>query len=570
MASFASSAPTADKSIERVDCKTSHADESALDDADASNISEIAIPKHLSASIVVASGTHTDTRRLSSVGQDSNYPFDLRPFSASYLSERTRRPSVIRADSGAETIATLASSLNDSSLAPPTRTQTYDSTTAILSRARALQYEESPTINNQIARKQNRRSILHFAALCWCFALEGWNDGSVGPLLPVIQAYYSVGFSVVSLLFVSNCCGFLIGAGANVWLNERLGFGKVMILGSLFLLATFVIQSPAPPFPALIISFLFAGFGMSLQGAQANGFVGSLKKNKSSKLMMLHASYGLGAFCSPLVATQFSQARHWSYHYIISAGIAVSNVIILCAVFRFKRQEDLLLEIGQEPSEEAALNTTSTSANLYQQILNIRAVYLMAVFALIYVGVEVTIGGWIVTFIIRERDGGPSAGYISSGFFGGLTLGRLALMYINKKIGEHRVVFIYVLLSIGLEVTVWFVPSIIENAVAVSSLKFPLSMAETDVAQVSFVGVLLGPLWPILVGHGARVIPAYLFTACMGLITGIGMAGSAALPFITGVLASKYGIKSLQPFLVAMMCTMVGLWALVPKARRIA
>ena len=27
--------------------------------------------------------------------------------------------------------------------------------------------------------------------------------------------------------------------------------------------------------------------------------------------------------------------------------------------------------------------------------------------------------GWIVTFVMEVRKGGPSAGYISSGFFGG-------------------------------------------------------------------------------------------------------------------------------------------------------
>jgi len=32
---------------------------------------------------------------------------------------------------------------------------------------------------------------------------------------------------------------------------------------------------------------------------------------------------------------------------------------------------------------------------------------------------KVTIGGWIVTFIIDVRGGGPSSGYISAGFFGG-------------------------------------------------------------------------------------------------------------------------------------------------------
>jgi len=57
--------------------------------------------------------------------------------------------------------------------------------------------------------------------------------------------------------------------------------------------------------------------------------------------------------------------------------------------------------------------------------------------------------GWIVTFIINERDGGPSSGYISSGFFGGLMLGRIILLWVNKFVGEWRVIFLYSLLAIG-------------------------------------------------------------------------------------------------------------------------
>ena len=58
----------------------------------------------------------------------------------------------------------------------------------------------------------------------------------------------------------------------------------------------------------------------------------------------------------------------------------------------------------------------------------------MAFFLFTYVGLEFSIGSWIVTFVINERHGGPSAGYISSGFFGGLTVGRLALLPLNKKV----------------------------------------------------------------------------------------------------------------------------------------
>jgi len=105
----------------------------------------------------------------------------------------------------------------------------------------------------------------------------------------------------------------------------------------------------------------------------------------------------------------------------------------------------LLREIGQheEPTtatttvasntndvEKAQSNVDCASAssaqvegqnqNLYRQIFAIKAVHYLTAFALIYIGVECSVGSWIVTFIIRERHGGDSAGYISSGFFGGM------------------------------------------------------------------------------------------------------------------------------------------------------
>ncbi|KAK0443863.1 hypothetical protein EV421DRAFT_1709735 [Armillaria borealis] len=270
-----------------------------------------------------------------------------------------------------------------------------------------------------------------------------------------------------------------------------------------------------------------------------------LKEHKTMKLNMLHAAYGIGTFILPLVATHFSYEHHWSYHFIISTGIAISNLVVLALVFRFKTQEVLLVEAGQAPGESDAAG--SRGANLYNLILNVKAMHFFAVFALIYIRTEVTLGGWIVTFIINEREGGKSAGYVSSGFFGGEHRSRLKFL---DQAGEHCIVFVYTLLSIVLELTVWFVPSIIENGVA-----------------ISFISSLLGPMFPILVGHAVRILPVWLLTESIGWITGIGMSGSAALPFITGLLASRYGIRSLELLVVSMMCTLVGVWALVPRTR---
>ena len=77
---------------------------------------------------------------------------------------------------------------------------------------------------------------------------------------------------------------------------------------------------------------------------------------------------------------------------------------------------------------------------------------------------------------------------------------------------------------------IWLVPSLIGGAVA-----------------VSFVGMFLGPMYPLVMNHARHVLLPWLLTGCIGWIAGFGQAGSAFLPFVTGALASKVGIKVLQP-----------------------
>ncbi|KAK0489623.1 major facilitator superfamily domain-containing protein [Armillaria luteobubalina] len=380
------------------------------------------------------------------------------------------------------------------------------------------------------------RVHVQFAALCWSMFLAGWNDGTTGPLLPRIQEVYNVNYTIVSLLFILACVGFLSGAFINIPLTEKLGFGKMIVLGSMFQVVAYALQSAALPFPAFLIAYTINGIGMAFQDAQANGYVACFQDNPETKMGIMHAVYGVGALCSPLVATQFAYLPHWSFHYLASFGVALTNTIFLLAVFRLKTQDDCLAEIGYPPREKG-----DNEQSAFRQILTLKTVHLLAFFILVYVGVEVTIGGWSVTYVIKLRNGGKNSGYISSGFFGGLTLGR---------VGERRVLFIYSFIAIGLELVVWLVPSLIGGGVA-----------------VSLVGVVLGPMYPIVMNHSSRILPPWLLTGSIGWIAGFGQAGSALFPFITGALANSVGISSLQPLLVAMMGFMIVLWALVPSRR---
>ncbi|KAF9475148.1 MFS general substrate transporter [Pholiota conissans] len=412
---------------------------------------------------------------------------------------------------------------------------------------RSYETEKSEKAPGLTLQQQNTARI-QYVTLLWPMIVAGWNDGTTGPLLPRIQEVYHVNFTIVSLIFVFACIGFVGGAIANMYMTPRFGFGKVIVFGAVCQAVAYAIQCSAPPFPVFVMAYTINGVGMALQDAQANGFVATLSSNAEAKMGVLHAFYGLGAFVSPLAATQFAQARRWSFHYLVSLSVSVVDIIVLVVVFKLKSMDECLALAGEHIPERAEEGEEGS----FKQVMQTRAVHLLAFFILIYVGVEVTIGGWIVTFIIDVRNGGPSSGYVSSGFFGGLTLGRVLLLWVNKKVGERLVLFIYATLAIALDLTIWFVPSLIGNAVA-----------------ISIIGVLLGPMYPIAMNQTGRILPRWILTSSIGWIAGFGQAGSAVLPFMTGAIAEKHGIKTLQPLLVAMMAFMMFLWALVPRAPKV-
>ncbi|KAJ7056055.1 MFS general substrate transporter [Mycena amicta] len=390
---------------------------------------------------------------------------------------------------------------------------------------------------------------LQLLALCGTLFLSGWNDGSIGPLIPKIQEYYGLSYTIVSLIFVFKCTGHLVGAIGNIWLTQRYGFGKnsfFQIIGNSLQCAALVL-----PFPVFVLGNFLTGIGLATQNSQTNGYVVSLT-SPETKMGIVQASYGAGALVSPLVSTQFAQLTHgrWSYNYIITVGLSLLNGLHLYAVFRGRRQEDCLARIGQIEQEFRVDSSSGNKQSHMRQMLSVKAVHLLAIFLFVYVGTEVTIGGWIVSFMITVRHGGASSGYISAGFWGGLMLGRLLLLPVNKLIGEVRAIYVYTASAIGLELLIWLIPSFLTSAIA-----------------VSLVGLCLGPIFPIGMTHAARILPPHLLTASIAWVSGISISGAAVLPFITGAIAGKRGIGSLEPFAVAMLVLMGLLWVTVPRRR---
>lgn len=98
--------------------------------------------------------------------------------------------------------------------------------------------------------------------------------------------------------------------------------------------------------------------------------------------------------------------------------------------------------------------------------------WICALFLLCYVGVEVSLGGWLVTFMLKVRHGEDFvSGMVVTGFWLGLTFGRVILGFVTGKIGEKLAIAGYLLISVTFELCFWLIPNFISSAIFASTLR---------------------------------------------------------------------------------------------------
>ncbi|KAL8291864.1 hypothetical protein RQP46_002122 [Phenoliferia psychrophenolica] len=389
---------------------------------------------------------------------------------------------------------------------------------------------------NAISTQASEGSTLFREVACHStLIIAGWSDASSGPLIPYIQRFYGISYTV----------------GKSFHMSFYLLKGKVIVLGAATQLFGYTFLIPAFPFPVMPCAYAIIGFGVALQDAGANVFVATLP-NAEYKFGLLHASYGLGALVCPLAATAFVSAGiKFSYFYSISICLATVNLGMVLGAFKFNyRVDDAVaanpIELASATSEggvEAEVNngTEEKAKGLLTQTFSNSTMWIFSLFIFLYVGAEVSMGGWIVSFLIDERGGGPSAGYVATGFWAGLTIGRIVLLRLNAWVGERRIVPYYLVIAAALELAVWFSKNLVGNAVTVALIVMSLS---------------------------TKLLPRHLHASSIGFIAAIGQTGSAVFPFTTGALAQRFSTYALQPVMISLCCGMTGVWLFVPAVRR--
>lgn len=122
----------------------------------------------------------------------------------------------------------------------------------------------------------------------------------------------------MSLVFLSPLVGYVLAAFLNNRIHTSLGQRGPALIGPGCHLLAYIVNCVHPPYPVLVISFIFAGFGNGLEDAAWNAWIGNMA-HSNELLGLLHGLYGVGAVLSPLIAT--SMIVHadmpWYYFYYV-------------------------------------------------------------------------------------------------------------------------------------------------------------------------------------------------------------------------------------------------------------
>lgn len=393
-------------------------------------------------------------------------------------------------------------------------------------------------IKEQETTERTQRLRMQLALSFFAFILIGVNDGAIGVIIPSMRAHYGINNATIAILFLFSTVGYLIAAFNSGLLVEKLGTRNFLLLGVGAFLAAAVVLSLMPPFLLLLCMLLPLGFGGAVLDAGLNAYIAGLPRN-TALLNYLHAFYGVGALLGPIIASGLlAFGFDWNSVYVV--WIALSGILFIGTGFIFK---------GHAIEKREAGVQAEGKRNVLVTALTMRAVWLAALFLLFYVGTETSLGSWSYSFLTEERHGVPLfMGWVVSGYWLGLTLGRLTLARLAQRIGDKRLIqYCLVGVAIGI-LLVWLVPFSAVSAVG-----------------LCLTGYSLGPIFPTTIALMSRLVSARVLPSAVGFLASFGSLGSAFFPWLAGNLAQLIGLWTLLPYAICLTVIMLGLWVMLER-----
>jgi FHS family Na+ dependent glucose MFS transporter 1 len=275
---------------------------------------------------------------------------------------------------------------------------------------------------------ENKQSIGYYLA----FIALGLSFTALGPTLTDLAAQTSSALGEFSFVFFASSMGYLIGSFASGRLYDRHDGHRIMTT-VLFLTALALFAVPfIHTLWLLTIIMLCAGmFSGAIDVGGNTLIVWAHGDNVDVYMNAMHSFFGVGAFLSPIVVAQaisWGGGVKWAYWTLAVLMLPVALYVISVKSPGIRKDDTA----GNSPDQ---IKGKLRQRNSF--------VALVAIFFFLYVGAETSFGGWIATYAKTLGLGNSvTAAYLTSAFWGALTLGRFLSVMLAVYVKPATMLFI--------------------------------------------------------------------------------------------------------------------------------
>jgi len=400
-------------------------------------------------------------------------------------------------------------------------------------------HSNSGNFNQESEVPQNNNFGFALTSLTSLFFMWGFITCLNDILIPHLKGVFDLSYSQAMLVqFCFFGAYFIVSlpAGAIV---KKLGYQKGIVLGLVIAAIGCLCFYPAASmhsYPIFLMALFILASGITLLQVSANPYVSMLGNTKtaSSRLTMTQAFNSLGTTIAPffgafLILNQAAEslsakasAEAVQMPYVFLAAM----LLVLAAIFAWLKLPNLSLadDIGQKD-----LHEDSGSAWQYSHLV------LGAVGIFVYVGAEVSIGSFLVSFFsdpaIAGLEESEAAKYIAY-YWGGAMVGRFIGAVVMQKVAAGKALFF--------------------NAVVAVVLILVAILSSGTIAMVAIllVGLCNSIMFPTIFSLAINGLGKH--TSQGSGILCLAIVGGAIIPLLQGILADRIGIQ--PAFFLPILC----------------
>jgi FHS family L-fucose permease-like MFS transporter len=412
----------------------------------------------------------------------------------------------------------------------------------------AAQISQSKTVLSPGAESSHTGAMAMVTTLffMWGF-LTCLNDILIPHLKSIFELNYAQ-LMLVQFSFFSAYAVFSIPAGRLI---EWLGYKGTMVAGLLTMATGALLFIPAariPSYPLFLFALVVLAVGIVSLQVAANPYVAVLgpARTASSRLNLTQAFNSLGTTLAPffgsalilsttvkppdeikaMTAAQLSSYRIQQAHSVIPPYFGLAIVLVLLAV---------VIWLYNLPKIQEAEATHDEIESIHDSVWRHKNLALGAIGIFVYVGGEVSIGSFLVTYFHQDFMGAMPdrvAARLVAFYWGGAMAGRFLGSALLQKVSTRKLLAFNALVAAVLVV---------------------ISMLNTGHIAVYSI---------ILVGFFNSIMFPSIFTlgiAGLGKLTGEGSAimcmaivGGALIPELQGLIADRIGIH--HAFFIPVLC----------------